>query len=450
MDDALEVALQTIRMQDAGLLDFLVQLTAFSADGITEDLFHNYFEVSKARGDSIPEYFRLLCRNDSWESSQFLDVAMRLSAFAVVEATNEQDKLVIRMHRLVHDAISRFIDENTSRLILYRAAAILSANLTSNNWETFSLPYRRVFIGRITHWARMRDNTINEPSQLRMYGGIRDGYQTNMAAFLTVNGNKQLAENLLRAALRLQVSILGASDPRTIFTAGVLANLHLMSGELNAARIIIQRLLNDTVNAYTSETPPHHTLLLLKGQLETYLGDIKIALETFQECTKRLTSTCGTYHLSVATALVSGAEILLISGELEEAFQLICDAQQIAEASSNPACLATRIDWNLARVLFLQGDHLQVIKHYDSLIEECKHRLGIHNHRWRTLQCELGDVYRELGMTDKSRLCYDKGAASLDRKTQTPQVGLQDICRNLVYCCALAVGSAVARCSGHF
>ncbi|KAL4794060.1 hypothetical protein BDV19DRAFT_390568 [Aspergillus venezuelensis] len=443
MADALEVTLQTIRMQDAGLLDFLVQLTIFNPDGITEDLFHNYFEVSKARGDSIPEYFRLLCRNDRWESSQFLDVIMRLSAFAMIEATNEQDKLVIRMHRLVHDAISRFIDENTSRLVLYRGAAILSANLTNNNWETFSLPYRRVFVERITHWSRVRDNVIDEPSQLRMYGGIQDGYQTTMAAFLAVNGNKQLAENLLHDALRLQVPDLGASASRTICTARVLANLHLMSGELDAARVIIQRLSDDTNHAYTSQTPDHYTPLLLKGQLEMYRGDLKTALVTFQECTRLFTSTCGTYHLSVATTLVSGAEILLICAKLEESFQLICDAQQIAEASSNPACLATRIDWNLARVLFLQGDHLRAIKHYEKLIAECKSRFGIHNHRWRTLQCELGDVYRELGITDKSRLSYDKGAASLDRKTRTPQVGLQDICRDLVYCCTLAVGSAV-------
>ncbi|KAL4950940.1 hypothetical protein BDW69DRAFT_196853 [Aspergillus filifer] len=405
MDDAIEIALQTIRMQDAGLLDFLLQLTAFNPDGITEDLFRDYFEVSKARGDSLPEYFRLLCRNDSWESSQFLDVTMRLSAFSVIEATNEEDKLVIRIHRL-----------DTACLILYRAAAILSANLTSKDWETFSILYRRVFVGRITHWARMRDNTINGPIQLRMHGGIREGYQTTMAAFLAVNGNKKLAENL------------GPSDFRTIFTA-----------DLNAAHEIILKLSDVTKHAYTSGAHAHHMPLLLKGQLEMYQGDLETALVTFQECTKLVTSTCGTYHLSVATALV------------KEAFQLICDAQQIAEASRSPTCLATRIDWDLARVLFLKGEHLRAIKHYENLIEECKHRFGIHNARWRTLQCELGDAYRELGITDKSRLCYDKGAASLDRKTRTPQVNVQDICRNLLYCCSLAVATTVdyAQYSGH-
>ncbi|GES61994.1 benzoate 4-monooxygenase cytochrome P450 [Aspergillus terreus] len=111
----------------------------------------------------------------------------------------------------------------------------------------------------------------------------------------------------------------------------------------------------------------------------------------------------------MSATLVNGAEILLMQGELEDAFQLLYDAQCIAQASTDSLSLTCRVKWDIARLSALKGEYVRAVRNYQDLIEDCRQRFGTQNHRWRTLHCELGDIYRELGIPAKSEDCYRNG-----------------------------------------
>lgn len=435
LDDSFKLAFQEIRIADTNLFDFLLQLSIFDPDGVNESLFQNYFLSLRSRGDYLPGYYTLFCRNGEWSSEQFLDATMRLSAFYVIQMSSEQDTLLIQMHRLTQGALLKSVDQSILLREIFRAAAILSASLSMEDWEGFSLSYRRLLLGNVRQWVDMRTCHIKTPSHVRMHSGILEGYQTDMATFLAFNDEEEPAERLLLDALQLQSSELGDSATLTNTTMVSLANLYLEATDLDKAETFTTRLAEVNQQANVSKPSLQLVPLLLCGQLEMRRGELGKALQTFQNCSEFYGTACGAYDLLMSAFLVNGAEILLMQGELEDASQLLYDAQCIAQASTDSLSLTCRVKWNIARLSALKGEYVRAVRNYQDLIEDCKQRFGTQNPRWRTLHCELGDVYRELGIPAKSEDCYRNGSATVARKRRPVKVEPTDISQALLHGC---------------
>ncbi|KAJ5593502.1 hypothetical protein N7537_010406 [Penicillium hordei] len=126
----------------------------------------------------------------------------------------------------------------------------------------------------------------------------------------------------------------------------------------------------------------------------------------------------GLSHIGTASSLVSGAEALLRQGNLEEATQNIYDADCILKLVGGMRSLEIRIKWSLARLSACRSDYVRAISRYENLIEEHQKNFGIDYKRLRTLNCELGDVYRDLGDMRKAEYYYKAGFATASRKTK--------------------------------
>ncbi|KAJ6088402.1 hypothetical protein N7486_009663 [Penicillium sp. IBT 16267x] len=143
------------------------------------------------------------------------------------------------------------------------------------------------------------------------------------------------------------------------------------------------------------------------------------ALIIFKECTDLHVTINGLSYIGAASSLVSGAEALLLQGNLEEATQNIYDADCIVKLAGGMRSLEIRIKWNFARLSAYRSDYVRAISRYKDLIEEQRKNFGIDYKRLRTLHYELGDVYRDLGDIQKAEYYYKAGFATASRKTRS-------------------------------
>jgi tetratricopeptide (TPR) repeat protein len=285
---------------------------------------------------------------------------------------------------------------------------------------------------------------ISTADQLRAYGGILEGYQTTLAAFLALNGGEQLAETLLLDALQFQSGCLGESAILTCTTIECLANLYLEAMDLEKAETFIKRLTNIEDQVHKSEHSSLLDTLLLSGQLQMRTGELKKAIETFLKCTEFYANANGTSCLGVAYSLASGAEILLMQGKVEGAAQNLYDARCIIEQLSDGSrCLSIRIKWDLARLSAVLEDYVRATSQYRDLIEDYRKHYGPRYRRWNILHCELGDIYRELGDNKKAEDCYLAGSATVSRRNRSLRIDSCDIPQGLLYASFLEIRAVI-------
>lgn len=117
--------------------------------------------------------------------------------------------------------------------------------------------------------------------------------------------------------------------------------------DLNGAETLTNRLTAIECRIHPKK---HHLYLnllllkLLKGHLQTRKQNLEYAISAFKECTELSINISGASYITAADSLASGAEVLLMQGNFEEATQNIFDAARLVELAGGSPSVEFRVE----------------------------------------------------------------------------------------------------------
>lgn len=419
-----------IQSEDRALFDFLLQLSILRSP-VPGPIFHDYYLATQENRGTLPSYYKLFIDDGQWSPERFLGTIMRISAYGMINKKLEDgSEMLIGMN---HNSILDFLQGEVARdkthhlQLSFHATAIVAASLSLRNWELLSLHYRNLLYSHVEFCFENRRSVLTTPAQIKEYGGVLEGYQTTLAAFLACHGKREVAKDLLWQSLNLQSTWLAERAGLTCTTLECLILVHLEDVDLSDAETLINRLTAIESRIHPKKRQLYLNILLLKGHLQTRKQNLEYAISAFKECTELSAHISGASYTTAADSLASGAEVLLMQGNSEEATQNIYDAASLVELAGGSPSVEFRVEWNLARLSSTMGDYVRAIRRYQQLIENCQKHYGSRYQRWSLLHCELGDVYRELGDMQNTEYCYEVGRASTTRRARPLGTDANDI-----------------------
>jgi tetratricopeptide (TPR) repeat protein len=247
---------------------------------------------------------------------------------------------------------------------------------------------------------------------------------------------KKLTQDLLLESLGLLSSWIGESASLTCTTMTWLTLFYLEHMLLEEAETMINRL-----SSAESQAPHPHMVALkdvqvLQGHSQMRKHNIDNAVSIFQHCTDLYANKAGISNVGTISTPISGVEAMLMQGNIEDATQIIYDAESISKGINSPRALALRIKWNMARHSMLMGEYGRALSRYKDLCEEHERyhdHAGSSSRRWEALHCALGEIYLKLGDLELARVEYEIGNASTSRKTLASKSDPKNITQWLIY-----------------
>jgi tetratricopeptide (TPR) repeat protein len=251
----------------------------------------------------------------------------------------------------------------------------------------------------------------------RLYGGLKEGFQTVLATFYGIHDRHADAEKLFTEALACQQIELGSYHVETMCTMNELGALYLEIGKVANA----EDMLNQTLRVKEISLGPDHPRTLNTvnniGNLYSLQLQFDKAAEMYQRTLQGYTKIHGPRHKAVAEAWNNLGEVSMKQGNFATAGQQFKTALEKAPTlKDSDSVFVLYVKSNLALAYKLERRYDIATELYSQIIVGRTLMLGP-NHS-STLQsiCELGDVHLSAGELDQAENCYVNGKASAERR----------------------------------
>ncbi|KAH0541470.1 hypothetical protein FGG08_004080 [Glutinoglossum americanum] len=406
------------KKQREELGDFLTQSAFFNPTTISESLFSSFFQYCIDSRGERPSWMDLFVCEGTWEAFRFQDLIVGLKNLSLIQTMLvTSDGLKFSLHPLIKDWLQLRKSLQIRRELTFTAISMTASLIRDTDPENLPLQTRQELLGHVDSCAENTQQYMKTDESRRLYGGLKEGFQTVLATFYGSHDRHADAEKLFTEALACQQMELGLYHVETMCTMNELGALYLEMGKVvNAEGMLKQSLLAKEI-ALGPDHPRTLNTVNNIGNLYSLQLELDKAAMMYQRTLQGYTKIHGPQHKTVAEAWNNLGEVSMKQGNFttaEQQFKTALEMVQTLDGSDSTFILY--IKSNLALVYKFERRYDVAIELYNQIITGRTSMLGLNHSSALRSMCELGDVYLAAGELDQAENCYVNGKASVERK----------------------------------